>query len=420
MSKWQWILMQFTRRLWVRAALIGILGVCAAMLASVADSMPEFKVGFDISADAIENILSIIASSMLTVTTFSLSVMTAAFNTATSNATPRATKLLIEDQSSQNALSSFIGAFLFSIVGLVVLNAGVYGAQGRVVLFTVTILVIALVVLSLLRWIDYLTKLGRVEEAADQVEHATRTALLTRLSEPFLGGQPLPDDGAPEKALAIPSEVTGYVQHIDMQKLSALAEEQDTQLYLAVTPGSFVLLDTALAYVDYNAGQPNGDDMSHISASICDAITIGNERSYDQDPRFGFCVLSEIAIRALSPGVNDPGTAIDIIGREARLLMLWSEEAGDDDGDEVSFPSIYVPPIRIADLFDDAFHLIARDGAGQVEVQLRLRKLLKSLSAIDNQAFADAASEQAALALKRAEIALNLDEDKARIRAISF
>src|SRR5690606_41571550 len=70
------------------------------------------------------SLLNIIASSMLAVTTFSLGVMTAAFSAATTNVTPRATRLLMEDDLTNNVLSTFIGAFLFSIVGIIVLKTG--------------------------------------------------------------------------------------------------------------------------------------------------------------------------------------------------------------------------------------------------------------------------------------------------------
>ncbi len=71
------------------------------------------------------------------------------------------------------------------------------------------------------------------------------------------------------------------------------------------------------------------------------AFSIGTIRTFDQDPRFGLCVLTEIAERALSPAVNDPGTAIDILGRAVRVLSLWT-----DRGEvQLSFPLLWVPPI---------------------------------------------------------------------------
>ena len=417
MTKWQWVLLQLTRRLWLRAGLLGLLGIGAAILATLAETFP-WDPGFDISSEAVNSILSIIASSMLTVTTFSLSVMTSAYSSATSNATPRATKLLIQDNVSQNVLSTFIGSFLFSMVAIVVLKIGAYGSQGRAVLFGVTILVIALIVLSLLKWIDYLTQLGRVEKAADRVEAATQQALKATLDLPFLGGQPLRrEEWVPSSVRSIQSIQTGYVQHVDMQKLSDCLGEKGMRLYLAVVPGNFVYLNSVLAEIE-TADEALGDDTwQQLCEAVLAAITIGQERSFDQDPRFGFCVLSEIATRALSPGINDSGTAIDIIGRQTRLLSLWAEESA-DAMEDVLFPMIYVPPIEISDLFDDAFGQIARDGEGKVEIQLRLRKAFNALSRQGNEMFRLGAREQAELALKRADRALTLEEDKARLHAV--
>ena len=164
---------QMTRRLWVRATLIGALGILAAILAAVAERYIPWDMPGSIGADAVDSILSIIASSMLAVTTFSLSIMVSAYGSATNNVTPRATKLLIEDRLTQTVLSTFIGSFLFGIVGLIVLRTGAYGERGRVVLFIVTIVVIVAIVVTLLRWIDHLARLGRVTETTQRVEAAT-------------------------------------------------------------------------------------------------------------------------------------------------------------------------------------------------------------------------------------------------------
>ena len=426
LTKWQWVLVQTARRLWVRAALIGCLGVGAAILASVVDQKLPINLGIDISAEAIDSILSIIATSMLAVTTFSLSVMTSAYQSATSNATPRASKLLIQDNISQTVLSTFVGSFLFSIVGLIVLKTGAYGPEGRVVLFSVTIIVISLIVVSLLRWIDYLTELGRVENAADRVEQAARNAFLLRMKTPYLGGRPLNDKTSiPLSAKAVYPTKSGYIQHVDMSHLSDCTANSHTDIYLVATPGSFVFPDTPLAYVHTNQTDEDGHDLEALCKSVQKALTIENERTFDQDPRFGLCVLSEIGTRALSPGINDSGTAIDVIGRLTRLMHLWAErddivpdETDDRQQGDVKYSNIFVPPLTSSDLFDDAFNLIARDGRSQIEVQLRLRKNLKRLSRIGDQAFKDAAFVQAARAMKRAEIGLEIEDDKERLASI--
>ncbi len=82
---------------------------------------------------------------------------------------------------------------------------------------------------------------------------------------------------------------------------------------------------------------------------------MGDTRSFDQDPRFGAAVLAEIASRALSPAVNDPGTAIDVISRALRVLAVWTEPVEKALQDEVLYPKVYVPAIELDEVFDDLF-----------------------------------------------------------------
>ncbi|CAB3632981.1 hypothetical protein LMG26696_01113 [Achromobacter pulmonis] len=345
MARWRWLLLQFTRKLWVRATLIGALGILAAMAATLAERYMPWDLPGSISAEAVDSILSIIASSMLAVTTFSLSIMTSAFGAATNTVTPRATVLLIQDGITQNVLSTFIGSFLFSMVALVVLKTGAYGPRGRLVLFVVTVGIIVLIVIALLRWINHLMLLGRVGETTDRVERATRAAIEARLDEPFLGGRELRGAGraAPQGAEAVRAGTTGYVQFIDMAALQDEGERAGRPLHVPAIPGTFVYPDTVLAWLgapDAATGtetrteaqsDPEADAAARAER-IRQAFSVGTRRSYDQDPRFGIVVLSEIAIRALSPAVNDSGTAIDVIGRCARLLALWAEGARGDSG----------------------------------------------------------------------------------------
>ncbi len=164
MSRWRWIFLQMTRRLWMRAALFAVLGVGTALAAVLVQNIIPWDLPANLGADSVDRILNILASSMLAVTTFSLSVMIAAYSAATNNVTPRATKLLMQDTTTQNVLATFVGSFLFSLVGIVALSTGIYGEQGRVVLFIVTLAVIVLIAVTILRWIDHLSRLGRMGE----------------------------------------------------------------------------------------------------------------------------------------------------------------------------------------------------------------------------------------------------------------
>ncbi|GAN81392.1 DUF2254 domain-containing protein [Acidocella aminolytica] len=413
MARWLWVLRQLSRKLWVRATLIAILSVVAALLAAVIRPIIPAYLPSRIGANSVGNILDIIASSMLAVTTFSLNVMTSAYGAASSGVTPRATKLLMEDSTTQNVLSTFIGSFLFSIVGLVMLQTGAYGEQGRVVLFIVTIGVIGLIVVSLLHWIDHLTRLGRVGETTMAVEDAARQALTARLKDPYLGGRKLHDPEAdiPAGAVKLSSDIIGYVQHIDMGALSALAEEIKAEIYLTVNPGAFAYPYTVLAWI-----KPETPGTDIPTEALRKAFSLDSVRTFDQDPRFGVVVLSEIASRALSPAVNDPGTAIDVVSRITRLMALWAQGSETRKEEDIKHPRLHVPALKSLDMLEDGFMPIARYGASMVEVQVKLQKGLYALSQLGDAEFRPAVRRYARLCLSHAEAALSQEADLLRVR----
>jgi uncharacterized membrane protein len=406
------MLKRITRRLWFRAGLLSVLGVATALLALGLKGYIPQTLSARIGADAVDNILGVLASSMLATTTFSLNIMVSAYSSATENATPRATPLLVEDATTQNVLATFIGSFLFSLVGIIALSTGVYGNNGRVVLFAVTICVIALIVYTLLRWIDHLATLGRLGETTDRVEAAATSAMCERLKHPYLGGARLQDGpiSVPADARAVLSGSVGYVVHVDVLALASLSRHA-TAVYVHVIPGSFVHARTALASVSSDAAM---DD-----ERIRDAFTVGVRRDFEEDPRFGISVLAEIASRALSPALNDPGTAIDVIGRGVRVLSNWAKIGEVGAGVRPGCDRVFVPGIQLDDMFDDFFGPIARDGAGILEVGMRLQKALGSLACQGDDGFRAAAQRHSRLALSRAEVALQLQHEKEVLRVLA-
>lgn len=96
-----------------------------------------------------------------------------------------------EDSLTQAVLASFIGSFIFSIVGMIVLRFGAYADRGRVVLFVVTIAVIALIVINLLRWIDYLTRFGRSGETTRSRRGRDSSSVGATFGATIFGGQPV-------------------------------------------------------------------------------------------------------------------------------------------------------------------------------------------------------------------------------------
>jgi len=410
-GRFRWVWRQLRHSLWYRATLFSLGGVLTALIAWLVSPLLNVPSVISIGATAVDSILNIIASSMLTVTTFSLGAMVTAYGSATSNVSPRATLLLIEDRVTQNTLATFIGAFLFSLVGIIALAAGIYDEDGRTLLFAATLVVIVLMVYQLIKWAGYLTRLGRVRDTIAKVERATNNAVHARIENPYLGGQAMPEE-CPPGLHSIRTDKIGYIQHIDMPMLDSLATNEREAIYVQALPGKFVdsgiVLATSLETNDERAKK------------IAGAFTIGPSRRFDQDPRFGIIVLAEVASRALSTGINDPGTAIDVIGCGVRVLAPWVRHAADGiDETEQPAAHVFVEPLATADVLDDFFTPIARDGAAIVEIGIRLQKALNALAGVGDDGIKRLAREHRERLVKRFDNGLTLDEDRERVRAAS-
>lgn len=409
------IFWRLRERLWVRPlifcllAIIALLGAGTANRLGIEDLVPKIDHG------TVERLLSIISASMLGVATFAVASMVSAYSSVSSNATPRAFALVISDDLSKTALSTFIAAFIFSVVALIAIKTGYFGRTALFAVFVMTIGVLGWVVFSFVRWVDQIARLGRLGTTIARVEQATKTALQRRRSSPTLGG--LPIAGHADFGDPVFSETVGYVQHINIEALQARAQDNEAVLTVAALPGTFIVPGRPLAFIKSRRESPPGPE--GLSA-IAKEFVIGDERIFDNDPRFGLIVLSEIAARALSPGVNDPGTAIGIIGTFVRLFVLWSAPPGSSEQKETPrFDRIHVPTLAVNDMFDDAFTAIERDGAGTIEVVLKLQKAFTALCKTGNPEICIAASHHAKLSLARAELELKLPYEIQSIRALA-
>ena len=366
MPRWRWILTELFSRIWFRAALIGGLSVLLALASAGLAPLLPYELSLKIGANAADNILTILASSMLAVTTFSLTAMVTAFSGAAQLGTPRATELLVEDKTAQNALSTFLGGFLFSVVGIIALSTGLYGEQGRAILLIGTIVMIAFIVITLLRWIATLAYFGRMGDTIKRVEKKARSALDAYPGPRILAGRS--DLAAPADAEIFEAEQTGYVAHANREALSSLAEEAGTEIHLEAPAGHFVSVGAPLAWAPRDHGLDGERVRRHFA--------IRRHRDLDQDPRFGMVVLSEIASRALSPAVNDPGSAIAVLVSAQRVL-----DAFDDAGvDYAPLPGLVDHPLSLEEMLVDLVMPVARDGAGLFEVGIQLQKMLGALA----------------------------------------
>ncbi|MDV3251559.1 DUF2254 domain-containing protein [Devosia sp. BK] len=403
MSYIRFKLRQLLQRMWFLPAAFSALAVLTVIIAYILARFAPDELPFVMPANAVQSILQILASSLLTVAVFALSTVVGALSSASSATTPRAVPLVAGDLRAQTSISVFIGAFLFSIVGIIGLSAGLYSEAGRLFLFVVTLGVLVLVVAALIRWIGQISAIGRVGNTIDAVEKATHDALAVMAEHPLLDGRLL--DGEPQGE-RITAQKPGYVQHCDTVELQRLAEEHDLTLAVLARPGAYATPVRPVLAVEGTFGED-------VAEELAACFVIGDTRSYDSDPRFGFIVLGEIADKAMSAGINDPGTAIDVIDTVTRLLLEFEDEKEDAKHDRV-----FVARLDPADVLEDVFRPLARDGAHIVEVMIRLMKCLETVAAC-NPSFAAAAQALGEDALERAGGAMKSPRDLAALRRSS-
>ena len=237
---------RLSEKLWIRPLLFSLLAVVATVGAAMTDALDIERLLPRIDQDTVEKLLSIIAASMLGVATFAVGSMVSAYSSVSSSATPRAFALVVADDVSKTALSTFVASFIFSVIALVAIRSGVYGRAGLFFLFVMTIAILAWVVFTFVRWVDQIARLGRVGTTIERVEKAAEAAIERRRRSPTLGGAPETNNTEPGEPLC--SETIGYVQQINVDALQKCAEKNGIIVTVAALPGAFVGPGRALAY----------------------------------------------------------------------------------------------------------------------------------------------------------------------------
>ncbi len=404
-----WKIRIFARKFWVRAALVSCLAIVAAALAPFSHYLP-IDLSTEIDEDTLEDLLSILNNSMLAVTTFSLSIMVSAHLAAGGNATPRAHRLLQQDGRTQTVIATFIGAFIYAVTMTVMLNLGFFWSESYAIIYIITVAVLALLIVAILRWVAHLAGLGSVEATIARVQERAEACLRARASRPFLGGRDIDGVDIPESAPAFHAATFGYVQNIDVEQLNKHASAWAARIFVTVAPGEWVGAGRVMGYVDVETLDETQEN------ALCAAIAVGDRREYDQDAAFALNVLAEIAERALSPGINDPRTALDVVGRLTKMIAEMPPEREDD---APPAPAIYCRRLDTREILLDTLDPIARDGKNFVEVQLSVQRAYALLAEHRDRATADAAIALSARALSYAREGVSLIEDLQRIAKVA-
>lgn len=369
-SKYLFLITRLFSQIWVKITFYSLIAMVTPFAANALGPLFSNSFIVDVGAQSVETVLNIIASSMLAVSTFSLGIMASAFASAAQSTTPRATQLLLEDRSSQNVLATFLGSFVFSLVSIIALQIGVYNPEGRVILLATTIAILAIVFTAFIRWISLLRIFGRIPDTIKRVEHASGKAIEKWQENPFLGC--IETNGTAQKNWhEVCAEHSCHVQHIDFSALDEIGFENDIKIFIIAHPGVFACPSIPLV----RTNKPVTDE---LTKKIRKTFFLASERSFQQDPEFGFIVLAETASRALSSGLNDAGTAIDIVYRGLRLF----ERLKDQKKGEVKYQNLLICPLDVAQIAHKFYDPIMRDGKDIKEVQDAISISLSGLKQI--------------------------------------
>lgn len=406
---------EYARKLWVRVVAMGLLAFLAVGLTQLIEPLVPESLATTLPGETVDRLLQIIANAMLAATIFTMTVMVTVYRNSSSQWSPRVHQLIMHDSTTQKTLAAFIGAYVYALVAIVLREMGVFMDERALTLFAMTVLVLALVVLSLVRWVLHLQTFGSLLATTRQLEDIARRQFEERLDTPCLGANPLTGP-VPDAAWPLSAGGCGYIRSIYPEGLQAIAERYEVRIYLSVPIGHFVFTGQPLVWVMGQVPDPDEEDGDDCFADLVrDHVELGALRSYDQDPRFGLVVLGEIASKALSPGINDPGTAIDVITRIGRILYSYRDETQRED--TPPHDRLWVPPLSPHDLLDDGLGSLARDGAHLYEVQKRLQDTLEGLMGHSDAALADVARNMAVLAMRRALEQMDFAPDRERLLA---
>lgn len=292
---------------------------------------------FEMSPPAARSILSSIVGAMISATGVVFSMTIVALSLASSQFGSRLIRTYRSRRSTHFTLGIFVSTSLYCILVLTCIRE----VNDYVFVPTLSVgLGIVLTVICLSTLIYYIHDMSYAIQASSVIDKSAEDlhASMQRLFPIKLGQEvdqaEVADENAKEALLKTYEEElgdslwtakcdrVGYVQAIENESVMALACEHALVVRLKLQPGDFIHQDCDLAEIYRATDHEPSEDLDHdkISHELCDSLIVGSNRTPTQDIRYAFNELVEVAVRALSPGINDPFTAINCVDRISAAL----------------------------------------------------------------------------------------------------
>ena len=382
------------------------------------DRRSEVRWLFGGGAEGARGVLQAIAGTMITVTALVFSITVVALQLASSQLSPRVLRTFMGDRGNQTVLGFFIGTFTYALLVLRVVRSPLEDTGGFVpsLSVTVAILLALLSVALLIFFVHHATNAMRASVVIDRAAGATRD-LVTHLYPEDIGeasdaNPPGWLDSVP--ATRVRAEGSGYLQSINAEALFALAEHHALTIRPEPLVGDFILPGEPLASV-----WPEDAVDEEVERAIGEALVLGLERTLHADVAFGIQQLSDIAVKALSPGINDPTTAMICIDRLSEVLVTLATRGKPEEvrsGDDGSVHVVLQGP-PFARLVRMAFDQIRHYGVSNPVVAEHLLTSLGRITALIPVGQRGPIVRQARLIVASVQTQIVTSEDRERVTA---
>jgi uncharacterized membrane protein len=360
--------------LWVLPLVAALLGVALAAVAVYFQDRLESPTGWGYSAATAQAVLTTIVASAVGLTGFVVTVSVLVVQMATGTFSPRYMRLWFRDRALRGVLAVSVGTVTFAFSLLRRIEEG--QVPDLAVTFAGFLLGAALVL--------FLVFFDRVLHRMRPVKVAALVARAGRRTVERAAGAATASDGGPRAlagaspALVVHSRHPGAIQAIDRRGLVRWAGRAGCVVVLRQAVGDFVSSGGTLFEVHGPVPDPE-----QAERRLRGMVALGVERTLEQDPAFAVRILVDIAIRALSPAVNDPTTAVQVLDHLEDVLVAIGRTPGLGGNweyrDDAGAPRLVVPGQRWDDLLALAVTEIREYGARSIQVARRLRATLESL-----------------------------------------
>lgn len=313
------VLLEILRvQLWVVPAIAALLAAAFAVLLAGFDSATgSLGLPLDIDAGSARAVLSAISGAMISFTALVFSVTMLVLQTASTQLSPRVVRTFLRDRFNQVVMGLFVATFVFSLLMSTAVSEAHVPQLG--VLAAVGLVLVA--VMAFVVYIDHMAHDIRPTSVIESITNETR-AVIERVYPEGAQVAPVEPNTTGSESDADGLEVTwsgpaGYVQAFDQKALLAFADEHGGAVELHTGIGGFLVTGRPLL----TARGRQGHSTTAAEAGLEDGVAVGPERTMTEDPEFGFRQLVDVALRALSPSLNDPSTASQVVNRLHELLL---------------------------------------------------------------------------------------------------